>query len=124
MIRQGDIYWVETEPPTASEPGYTRPYVVIQNNVFNQSAINTVVVCAITSNVRRADAPGNVLLTAGEGGLPKRSVVNVSQILTLDKQLLGEHVGSLGGVRIHDILDGMRLVLDPREPPVDGPGRR
>jgi len=86
VIRQGDIYWVETEPPTASEPGYTRPYVVIQNNVFNQSAINTVVVCAITSNMRHADAPGNVLLTAGEGGLPKRSVVNVSQILTLDKR--------------------------------------
>jgi mRNA interferase MazF len=78
VIQQGDIYWIELEEPTGSEPGYSHPHVVVQNNVFNASRINTVIVCALTSNLRRAQAPGNVLLEKGEANLPKESVVLVS----------------------------------------------
>jgi mRNA-degrading endonuclease toxin of MazEF toxin-antitoxin module len=81
--RQGDVYWIDLGAPSGSGPGYRHPHVVIQNNVFNRSRINTVVVCALTSNLRRAQAPGNVLLEVGEANLPKQSVVNVSQIFTV-----------------------------------------
>jgi mRNA interferase MazF len=85
MICQGDLYWVDLGEPTGSEPGYLRPYVVIQNNALNSSRIKTVIVCALTSNLRRAAGQGNVLLEVGEANLPDQSVVNVSQIFTVDK---------------------------------------
>jgi mRNA interferase MazF len=78
VVHQGDIYWIDLGEPAGSEPGYSHPHVVVQNNVFNRSRINTVVVCALTSNLKRAAAPGNVLLGAGEANLPKQSVVVVS----------------------------------------------
>ena len=84
VIYQGDIYWVELEQPPGSEPGYSHPHVAVQNNVFNASKINTVIVCALTSNLKQAQAPGNVLLEQGECDLPKQSVVLVSQIFTVD----------------------------------------
>ena len=115
MIRQGDIYWVELEEPSGSEPGYRHPHVVVQNNVFNLSRIRTVIVCPLTTNLKRADAPGNVLLDEGEGGLSKRSVVNVSQVFTVDKSQLGEYVGALAPGRVREILDGILLALEPRE---------
>ena len=115
VIRQGDLYWVDLGAPQGAEPGYRRPVVVVQNNLFNQSRIRTVVVCAVTSNLKRAAAPGNVLLKAGEGGLPKDSVVNVSQIFTLDKGDLEEYIGTLSPRRVRQILAGIRLVLEPRE---------
>lgn len=115
IIRQGDTYWVSMELPFGSEPGYRRPYVVIQNNAFNDSRIQTVVVCVLTSNLRRAAAPGNVLLEKGEAHLPQQSVVNVSQILTIDKDRLGDKIGTLSGRRVQQILDGIRLVLEQRE---------
>jgi len=115
VIRQGDIYWVDLGTPTGSAPGYRHPCVVIQNDLFNRSRIHTVVVCALTSNLKRAQAPGNVLLNVGEANLPKRSVVNVSQILTVDKSQLGERIGRLSAQRVRQILDGIRLVLEPRE---------
>ena len=115
MIRQGDIYWVGLGEPVGSAPGYRHPHVVVQNDVFNASRIGTVVVCAMTSNLRRAKAPGNVLLEEGEGGLPKRSVVNVSQIYTVDKSQLDERIGTLSAARLREILDGIQLVLEPRE---------
>ncbi len=115
MIRQGEVYWIDLGEPSGSEPGYRHPYVVIQNNVFNQSRINTVVVCVITSNLKRAEAPGNVLLELGEGNLPKPSVVNVSQLFTVDKRVLVERIGILSKQRIEQILAGVRLVLEPRE---------
>jgi mRNA interferase MazF len=90
VINQGDVYWVELEEPSGSEPGYRHPHVVVQNNVFNQSRINTVVVCVLTSNLKRAEAPGNILLEKGEANLSKQSVVNVSQIFTVDKQTLDQ----------------------------------
>jgi mRNA interferase MazF len=116
VINQGDLFWVDLGAPTGSEPGYHHPHVVIQNNVFNRSRINTVVMCALTTNLKRANAPGNVLLKKGEASLPKQSVVKVSQIFTVDKRDLGEKIGSLSRQRVRQILDGVHLVLEPREP--------
>lgn len=116
MIRQGDVYWIDLGDPTGSSPGYRHPHVVVQNNVFNRSRINTVVVCVITSNLKRATAPGNVLLDEGEGNLPQRSVVNVTQIFTVDKNDLQEKIGALSSPRVREILAGVQLVLEPRDP--------
>jgi mRNA interferase MazF len=115
VINQGDAYWVEVDKPTGSEPGYTHPHVVIQNNLYNQSKIRTVIVCVLTSNLKYADVPGNVLLEKGEANLPKTSVVNVSQIFTVDKTQLGEYIGTLSSKRINQILDGISLFLEPRD---------
>ena len=115
MIRQGEVYWVDLGEPIGSGPGYRHPHVVIQNDVFNASRIGTVLVCALTSNLRRAEAPGNVLLDEGEGGLPKRSVVNVSQVFTVDKGQLAERIGVLSAARLRQVLDGIYLVLEPRQ---------
>ena len=112
-IKQGDIYWVDLGIPKGSEPGYMHPHVVIQNNVYNMSKINTVVVCALTSNVKRAAAPGNVLLKKGEANLPKDSVVNISQIITVDKSDLIERIGSLSLSRMKQVIEGVKLLLEP-----------
>jgi len=114
VINQGDIFWVQLGRPSGSEPGYKHPHVVIQNNLFNHSRINTVAVCALTSNLERAKAPGNVLLSRSEGNLPKRSVANISQIVTVDKSDLVEKIGTLSHQRILEILDGIHLLIDPR----------
>jgi mRNA interferase MazF len=116
VINQGEIYWIDLGDPTGSRPGYRRPHVVVQNNLFNSSRMNTVVVCPVTSNLRRSEAPGNVLLDDGEAGLPKRSVVLVSQMLTVDKSELMEYVGTVSSRRIDQILGGIRLLLEPAEP--------
>lgn len=115
VINQGDIFWVDLDDPSESEPGYRHPHVVIQNNLFNRSRINTVVVCALTSNLKRAQAPGNVLLKSREANLPKQSVVNVSQIFTVDKTQLSEKIGALSTQRVREILTGLRLLTEPRE---------
>ncbi|HBG06608.1 MAG: PemK family transcriptional regulator [Geobacteraceae bacterium GWC2_58_44] len=116
VIKQGDIYWIELDEPEGSGPGYKHPHVIVQNNLFNRSQIRTVLVCPLTSNLKRASSPGNVLLDKKESNLPKQSVVNVSQVFTVDKALLEEYVGTLPPNRITEILDGIKLVLDPREP--------
>ena len=115
-IRQGDVFWVDFKEPGGSGPGFRHPYVVLQNNVFNASRLNTVVLCALTSNVERAKAPGNVLLRKGEGNLPKDSVVNITQIVTIDKSDLVEKIGSLSPRRIDQIVEGIELLLEPKEP--------
>ncbi len=115
VIRHGDIFWVNLGVPSGSAPGFKHPHVVIQNNVFNLSKINTVVVCALTSNLKRAKAPGNVLLKKGEANLKKESVVNISQIITIDKSDLIEKIGSLSKSRLKQILEGVKLLLEPRE---------
>jgi mRNA interferase MazF len=115
VINQGDIYWIDLGEPSGSGPGYLHPHVVIQNNVFNRSRINTVVVCALTSNLKRAAAPGNILLEPGEASLPKRSVVMISQIFTADKSDLGEYIGTLSRKRVLQILDGIKLLTEPRD---------
>ena len=117
MIRQGDLFWVDLGEPSGSGPGLRRPFVVVQNDLFNRSRLATVIMCALTSNLRRAAAPGNVLLAQGEGNLSKDSVVNVTQLFTIDKGELTDRIGRLGNDRVADILRGIRLVLDPRRTP-------
>jgi mRNA interferase MazF len=115
VIDQGDVFWVDLDDASGSEPGCRHPHVVIQNNVFNHSRINTVVVCPLTSNLTRAKVPGNVLLDEGEANLPKQSVVNVSQIFTVDKKSLSEKTGTLSPRRVRQVLAGVRLVIEPRD---------
>lgn len=111
-IRQGQVYWLDFGPAAGSAPADRHPCVVVQNDVFNRSAIRTSVVCLITSNLSRANAPGNVLLKKGEGNLPKASVVNVSQILTVDKAELVECTGKLSEVSAGAVSDGLHLLFD------------
>lgn len=114
-IKQGDVYWVDFGTPEGSGPGYRHTHVVVQNNIFNRSRINTVVVCAITSNLKWAKSPGNILLKKGEGNLTKDSVVNISQIETIDKILLSEKIGALSPVKVKQIIEGVKLIIEPRE---------
>ncbi len=85
VVQQGDVFWADFGEPRGSEPGYIRPCVIIQSDIFNQTDIRTVVVCLLTSNLRRGVAPGNVSLRKGEANLPKSSVVNITQIYTIDR---------------------------------------
>jgi len=116
MLNQGEIYWIDTGPPSGSGPVYRRPYVIVQNNVFNHSRINTVIVCGLTSNLARSGLPGHVLVAAGEGNLPKDSLVNATQVVTIDKRQLEERIGTLLPSRTREILDAIQLVLEPAEP--------
>ena len=111
MIRQGAIYWLHFGAPEGSAPAGRRPAVVVQEDSFNRSGISTVVVAAITSNLRLAGIPGNVRLRKGEGGLPRASVVNVSLLRTVDRGQLREKIGVLGQDRIRDVLRGLALLL-------------
>lgn len=116
VINQGDVYWVDLGEPIGSEPGYVHPYVVIQNNVVNQSRINTVVICAITSNLALAKAPGNVLLSSGEANLSKRSVVNVSQLYTADKRQLTDKIGTISWDHLLQVVEGVWGIMEPKNP--------
>ncbi|HJV66779.1 MAG TPA: type II toxin-antitoxin system PemK/MazF family toxin [Geomonas sp.] len=117
MIHQGDIYWIEFDEPVGSGPGYKHPHVVVQNDLFNGSKIRTVAVCPLTSNLKRADVAGNVVLEQSESKLPKRSVVNVSQLFTVDKTQLEEYIGTLPPKKVGEILKGINLLLEPRDLP-------
>ena len=114
VVNQGDVFWLDFGEPSGSEPAFRHPHVVIQNNVFNRSRIGTVVVCTLTSNLNRAAAPGNVLLKKGEANLPKKSVVNISQLFTVNKGELTDKVGTLSQGRVLQIMDGIRLLTEPR----------
>jgi mRNA interferase MazF len=110
-VQRGEIWWADLPEARRSEPGFRRPVLVIQADSFNGSRIQTVIVAIITRNLDLADAPGNVLLPAHSSGLPCDSVINVSQVLTLDRGFLVEHVGALP-VRLQNSVDtGLRLVL-------------
>jgi mRNA interferase MazF len=109
-MRQGEVYWLEFHG-TGSEPRGKRPALVVQHDRFNRSAINTTVVVSITSNLRLAAMPGNVRLRKGEAKLPRPSVVNVSQLRTIDRERLGDSIGALGSARMREVLDGLALVL-------------
>lgn len=116
VIAQGDIFWVVLGPPRNSEPGYTRPSLIIQNNRRNKSNLNTVLVCALTRTLSRADDPGNVLLRPGEGSLPEQSVVNVSQVFTVSKRDFRAKIGSLDANRMNQVLEGLHFhFLKPRD---------
>lgn len=111
MVR-GEIWWAEMPEPSGSEPGYRRPVLVLQSDAFNSSRISTVICAVVTSNVRLAEAPGNVLLSESETNLPRASVVNVSQIVTLDKAFLTACVGAVGKRAMRKVEEGLHLVLD------------
>jgi mRNA interferase MazF len=110
-VQRGEIWWADLPNPRRSEPGYRRPVLVIQADSFNRSRIQTTIVAAISSNVKLAGAPGNVLLPARSAGLARDSVVNVSQLLTLDRSFLTEHAGTLSPRLQHSVDQGLRLVL-------------
>ena len=108
-VNRGDLFGIGPDESKGSIPGHPHPHVVIQEDVLNHSRISTVVVCALSSNLRKATEPGNVLLEAGEGDLARQSVVVVSQDSCLYKARLGEHIGTLASHRVEQILAGMRF---------------
>src|SRR5579864_5397283 len=110
-IQRGEIWWADLPEPRRSEPGHRRPVLVVQADSFNRSRIQTAIVAVITSNLDLADAPGNVLLPACSSGLPRDSVVNVSQLLTLDRGFLTEHAGTLPPRLRGSVDEGLRAVL-------------
>jgi len=112
QIRQGDIYWLDFGPRSGSAPAERHPCVVVQSDTFNRSAIATTVICLITSNLTRSSAPGNVILRKGDANLPKDSVVNISQVLTVDKNDLEDWTGKLSAATIDSILRGLALLFE------------
>ena len=111
VISQGEVWWADLPAPVGSGPGFRRPVVVVQGDALNRSRISTVVCVPLTSNLRWADAPGNVLLSARLTGLPKDSVANVSQVLTLDRDLFTERVGKLPRAKVELLFTGIDIVL-------------
>ena len=110
MLR-GEIWWASLRVPRGSEPGYRRPVVIVQADEFNRSDISTIIVAAISSNLHLAEAPGNIYLKRRESGLPKESVINVSQLLTLDKTYLSEKAGRLSPRHVLELEESLKLVL-------------
>jgi mRNA interferase MazF len=110
-VKRGEIWWANLPVPGGSNPGYRRPVVVVQSDAFNRSSIRTVIAAVITSNMRLARAPGNVTLTRRQSRLSKKSVVNVSQLITLDRAYLSKRIGKLPPRKLTDLDDGLRLVL-------------
>jgi mRNA interferase MazF len=110
LINQGDIFWIKLDEPDGSEPDYAHPYVVVQEDIFNHSRIDSLVVCALTSNINQAKSPGNVLLDPGEANLLKQSVVVASKISAVSKSELGDYIGTLARQRIDQILAGIRFL--------------
>jgi len=110
-MSQGEVWWADLPPPTRSEPGFRRPVVIVQGDALNRSRVATVVCVPLTSNLRWADAPGNVLLTARATGLPKDSVANVSQVVALDRGVLAERAGKLSRAKVDLLLSGIDVVL-------------
>jgi mRNA interferase MazF len=110
VINQGDIFWVQLADAGGLEPGIPHPHVVVQDNLLNHSRIHTVIVCALTSNIKRASLPGNVLLEAGEANLHKPSVVEASKVSSVDKTQLGDYIGTVSEERISQIVAGMRFL--------------
>ena len=111
-MQRGDIWWADLPAPSGSAPSFRRPVLLIQADAFTQSRIATVIAIVLSSNLRLASAPGNVLVRASESGLPKDSVVNVSQIITIDKIVLDEYTGHLPDRLLIEVEQGIRLVLD------------
>jgi mRNA interferase MazF len=110
-MKRGEVWWASLPEPTGSGPGFRRPVLIVQSNPFNQSRIGTVIVAVVTSNLALAEAPGNVRLAKAEAGLPKPSVVNVSQVLTIDRELLTLRVRALPNRAMQCVDEGLRLVL-------------
>ena len=111
VISRGEVWWAELAAPAGSEPGFRRPVVIVQGDAFNRSRIATVICVPLTSNLKWAHAPGNLLLAAQITGLPKDSVANVSQLMSLDRSLLTERVGKLPAAKVELLLAGVDVVL-------------
>lgn len=112
VIARGEVWWADLPEPTGSAPGHRRPVLVVQSDTFNRSRIATVTVVALTGNIRLLDAPGNVLVPAKASGLPRDSVVNVSQILTVHRDVLTEQVRALSPALLKQVNEGLRFALD------------
>jgi mRNA interferase MazF len=110
-LARGDVWWADLPDPQGSEPGYRRPLLIVQNDLFNRSRLRTVLAVVLTGNLRLVDAPGNVLVPAKASGLPRDSVANVSQVITIDRNALTERVGRLPGTIIDQVAHGLRLAL-------------
>jgi len=110
-MKRGEIWWAELPDPTRSEPGYKRPVLIVQADAFNKSRIRTVIAAALTKNLNLAQAPGNVLVSPKQSGLTQKSVINVSQLVTLDKSFLTERVRALPPSTLAKVEQGLRLVL-------------
>lgn len=111
MIQRGEVWWADMGEPRSSEPGYRRPVLVVQNDAFNRSRLQTTLVVSLTGNLRLVEAPGNVLVPAKASGLPKDSVANVTQLLTLDEDFLTERAGKLPPRLMAQVDAGLKLVL-------------
>lgn len=111
VVERGQVWWADLGEPDGSGPGFRRPVLIISSDAFNRSRIRTVIAVVLTANLRLIDAPGNVLVPAKASGLPKDSVANVSQVVTLDKEFLTELAGRIKGRLVSDIDSGLRLVL-------------
>ena len=111
VVERGQVWWADLDEPHGSEPGFRRPLLIVQDDAFNRSRIRTVIAVVLTSNLHLLDAPGNVLLPAKVSGLPKDSVANVSQVITLDRDFLAEPAGRVKGQMLRDVENGLRLVL-------------
>jgi mRNA interferase MazF len=111
VVNRGEIWWADLPEPTGSSPGFRRPVVIIQSDIFNQTNLNTSIAALVTTNLELGRMRGNVLLKQYQSGLPKDSIVNVTQVFTLDKKLLLEFVGSLSERKMEQIDQGLRLVL-------------
>lgn len=111
VVERGQIWWADLGEPDGSGPGYDRPVLVVQSDAFSRSRLHTVVAVVLTTNIRLVDAPGNVLLPARSTGLPKDSVANVSQVVTVDRDFLRELAGRVRGQFLEDVENGLRLVL-------------
>ena len=109
-INRGELYWIAADPTKGAVPGVPHPHLVVQDDVFNHSRIGTVIVCALSSNLRKAAEPGNVLLDPGEGGLMRQSVVVSSQVSCLYKARLGDRIGALSPERVDQVIAGLRFV--------------
>jgi mRNA interferase MazF len=111
VVERGQVWWADLGEPEGSEPGYNRPVLIVQSDAFNRSRVQTVIAVVLSANARLVDAPGNVLLPAKVTGLPKDSVANVSQVITVDRDLLMEPAGRVRGQFLKDVENGLRLVL-------------
>ena len=111
VIRNGSIYWVDFSPGKGSEPIGRRPGLVIQNDILNDSKLNTVIMLAITSTIKFGELPGNVVMRKGEANLPKKCVINTTQIKSVDKKSIKEKIGTLSKKKMDEVYDGLKLVL-------------
>jgi len=112
VIRKGSVYWIDFSPGKGSEPMGRRPGLVLQNNVLNDSKLNTVIVLAVTSTMKYGELPGNVVLRKGEANLKKKCVVNATQIKSVDKRSIREKIGTLSDKKLTEVYEGLKLIMD------------